>query len=387
MDQAASSEIREAFSLEVHDRDVNAVKSFTQMDSLTAPEAVDVETGLRDTVRVLAAKARAKGAAISLHVEPGLPRVYGVAGELNQVWLNLIDNALDVIPGSGQIQVSARRELDRVVVRVSDDGPGIPPEIETRIFDAFFTTKPPGQGIGLGLEITRRLVRRYQGDIAVESRPGQTEFRVSLATRRNGVHRLYSDRVATPSNSRNVVALVDVFGEDCKIGLALLQNALEFGESFRCHRSPIRFTHCPQGGDVDMIQRGIEVASRSRGTLDITTKVESVVVESGITTGLAHLFLRHTSASLILCENADPAVRRDLETFMSRCVPDGDPEFEHSAEGPDDIDPQFVQRADCGRKARSGNLAGNLFVGTPHGAPQATNSGHHSGRIRCLNLA
>jgi signal transduction histidine kinase len=160
---------------------VAAVKSFTQMDHLAGPDAVNVETGLRDTIRVIASKAKSKGVAITLDVEPDLPRVIASSGELNQVWLNLIDNALDATPESGSIEVGARRELDRVVVRVVDDGPGIPPDIEPRIFDAFFTTKPPGQGIGLGLEITRRLVRRYHGDIAVQSRPGRTEFRVSLA--------------------------------------------------------------------------------------------------------------------------------------------------------------------------------------------------------------
>ena len=86
-----------------------------------------------------------------------------------------------------------------------------------------------------------------------------------------------------------------------------------------------------------MIQRQIEIATRGRGTSDITTQVQAVVIESGAGTGLCHLFLRHTSASLILCENADPTVRRDLERFMARCVPDGDPDFEHTAEGPDDM--------------------------------------------------
>jgi signal transduction histidine kinase len=159
---------------------VDTVKRFTQMDGLAAPEAVDVEDGLRDTIRILAAKAKAKGIGITLEAEGGLPRVQGVAGELNQVWLNLIDNALDAVADSGRIAISARRELDRVVVRVVDDGPGIPPTVQPRIFDAFFTTKPPGQGMGLGLDITRRLVRRYQGEISVESWPGHTEFRVSL---------------------------------------------------------------------------------------------------------------------------------------------------------------------------------------------------------------
>ena len=164
----------------IHDL-VAAVKGFTQMDNLAGPEAVEVETGLRDTIRVVASKARAKGAAITLDVEPDLPRVRANAAELNQVWLNLIDNALDALLEPGSIEVSACRELDRVVVRFVDDGPGIPPEIVSQIFDPFFTTKPPGQGIGLGLELSRRLVRQYQGDIEVESRPGRTKFRVSLA--------------------------------------------------------------------------------------------------------------------------------------------------------------------------------------------------------------
>ena len=112
------------------------------------------------------------------------PRVHATGGELNQVWLNLIDNALDAIEGSGHIDIRACLELDRVVVRIVDDGPGIPPDVLPRIFDPFFTTKPPGHGTGLGLEITRRLLRRYHGDISVESRPGRTEFRVSLITQK-----------------------------------------------------------------------------------------------------------------------------------------------------------------------------------------------------------
>jgi secondary thiamine-phosphate synthase enzyme len=79
------------------------------------------------------------------------------------------------------------------------------------------------------------------------------------------------------------------------------------------------------------------VRTRGRGTLDLTGRVNSAVRESGIETGLCHVFVRHTSASLMLCENADPAVRRDLEAFMARLVPDGDPLFTHTAEGPDDM--------------------------------------------------
>jgi len=163
----------------IHDL-VAAIKRFTYMDSGAGPGPMDVEPGLRDTVKVVAAKARSKGAAITIAIEPHLPCVHATGSELNQVWLNLIDNALDAIPEGGRIDISARAELDRVVIRVVDDGPGIPPDLVPQIWDPFFTTKPPGQGTGLGLDIARRLLRRYHGDITVESRPGWTEFRVSL---------------------------------------------------------------------------------------------------------------------------------------------------------------------------------------------------------------
>jgi signal transduction histidine kinase len=159
---------------------VAAIKRFTFMDNLAGPEPVDVEAGLRDTLRVLAAKAKSQGAAMTLDVAADLPRVHAAGSELNQVWLNLIDNALDAISNSGRIEISARVELDQVVICVVDDGSGIPPDVLPSIFDPFFTTKPPGQGTGLGLDITRRLLRRYHGDLAVESRPGRTEFRVTL---------------------------------------------------------------------------------------------------------------------------------------------------------------------------------------------------------------
>ena len=163
----------------IHDL-VGAVKRFTYMDQLAGPEAIDVEPGLRDTLKVLASKARSVGAAIALDIDHDLPMVHAAGGELNQIWLNLIDNALDAISEGGRIEITARHEVDGVVVRVIDDGPGIPPDQISRIFDPFFTTKPPGQGTGLGLDIAKRLLRRFRGDISVQSRPGRTEFRVTL---------------------------------------------------------------------------------------------------------------------------------------------------------------------------------------------------------------
>jgi len=159
---------------------VAAIKRFTYMDKSAKPELVNVETGLRDTIRVLASKVRSKRATITIDVEADLPYVHAIGGELNQVWLNLIDNALDAISESGNIKIDVKKDLDRVVVRVIDDGQGIPPDVMPQIFDPFFTTKPPGEGTGLGLEITRQLVNTNRGDISVKSRPGKTEFIISL---------------------------------------------------------------------------------------------------------------------------------------------------------------------------------------------------------------
>jgi signal transduction histidine kinase len=159
---------------------VSAVKGFTYMDHAPSAEPVDLAKGLGDTLAVMAAKARAKSASLALDLPPDLPRVRGFGGELNQVWANLIDNALDAVGENGRVMVTARPEGARVVVRVTDDGPGIPAEVESRIFDPFFTTKPVGKGTGLGLDIVRRLVDRNDGSIEVESEPGRTEFRVAL---------------------------------------------------------------------------------------------------------------------------------------------------------------------------------------------------------------
>src|SRR5262249_55103688 len=148
------------------------------MDQATMPKPVDVAQGLADTLAVLNAKARDRSVAMSLEVEADLPRIQGFGGELNQVWANLVDNALDA--AKSRVAVAAGHHGDSVFVRVVDDGAGLPPEIRERIFDPFFTTKPVGQGAGLGVDIARRLVLRHRGEIEVDCRPGRTQFSVTL---------------------------------------------------------------------------------------------------------------------------------------------------------------------------------------------------------------
>lgn len=159
---------------------VSAIKGYTHMDQAVVAAPVDLVASLGNTVAVHNSKAKTKSIAVTVTIEPNLPRVRGFAGELNQIWTNLIDNALDAAPDAGRVEISARRERQQVVVRVTDNGAGIPDTVRDRIFDPFFTTKPVGQGTGLGLDIVRRLITHNDAEIEVDSAPGRTEFRVLL---------------------------------------------------------------------------------------------------------------------------------------------------------------------------------------------------------------
>ena len=117
---------------------------------------------------------------MSISLPADLPKVHTVGAELNQIWMNLIENALDAVSEKGHVSVTAEHELNFVVVNIIDDGPGIPPEIQPRIFDPFFTTKGVGKGTGLGLDTVRRLLQRHEGEISLDSKPGRTEFQVRL---------------------------------------------------------------------------------------------------------------------------------------------------------------------------------------------------------------
>ena len=156
---------------------VGAMKEYTFMDQASSPEA-DVVEGIENTLTILGHKLR--GVSVAREYEEGLPRVPGPGGELNEVWTNLLDNAADAVAGGGSVGVRAFREGEAVVVEVTDDGPGIPPEIRGRVFEPFFTTKEVGSGAGLGLDVARRVVVGRGGEIAVESGPEGTRFVVRL---------------------------------------------------------------------------------------------------------------------------------------------------------------------------------------------------------------
>jgi signal transduction histidine kinase len=165
---------------------VMAIKGFTNMDQAMVAQSVDLGPSLRNTVAVLQSKAREKSVEVAVELEAGLPPVLGFAAELNQIWGNLIDNALDAVNDAGRVDVRATCKGQRVIVSIIDDGPGIPARDLARVFDPFFTTKPMGHGTGLGIDIVRRLVRHNDGTIEVESKRGRTEFRVALPIAESG---------------------------------------------------------------------------------------------------------------------------------------------------------------------------------------------------------
>ena len=159
---------------------VAAVKSYSQMDRGWR-QRTDVVEGIESTLTMLGHKLRQGDVTVERDYATDLPAVDAYAGELNQVWTNLVDNALDAMAGRGTLRLSARPLDGGVVVEVGDTGPGITPEVAERAFEAFFTTKDVGQGTGLGLDIARRIVvERHGGTIAIDSEPGRTVLRVVL---------------------------------------------------------------------------------------------------------------------------------------------------------------------------------------------------------------
>jgi signal transduction histidine kinase len=158
---------------------VGAAKQYSQLDR--APyQVVDVHELLDSTLLMLSGKFPPEITVVKDY-DAGLPHIPAYAGELNQVWTNLIDNAVSAMHGSGTLTVRTGMDRDQVFVEFGDTGPGVPPEIQRRIFEPFFTTKPVGEGTGLGLDISYRIVvNKHHGDLTLESSPGDTRFRVRL---------------------------------------------------------------------------------------------------------------------------------------------------------------------------------------------------------------
>ena len=158
---------------------VKAVKEYTYMDQ--APEQeIDIHDGIEGTLTIMAYKIRHKSIDVVREYDRTLPKICAWGSELNQVWTNLIDNAIDAMNEGDKLKIRTSKAGSHVLVEVRDSGSGIPPAVVPRIFEPFFTTKGVGEGTGLGLDTARRIVLKHRGDIQVESKPGDTCFRISL---------------------------------------------------------------------------------------------------------------------------------------------------------------------------------------------------------------
>ncbi len=164
---------------------VRAMKSYTYLDQAPLLE-VDVHEGLENTLVIMQHKLK-QGVTVKREYSADLPRIEAYASELNQVWTNIIDNAIDAMNGKGEIVLRTYTQDKHVIVEITDNGPGIPDDIRPRIFEPFFTTKPPGHGTGLGLHISHDIIaNRHHGQLLVESKPGRTTFKAILPARIKG---------------------------------------------------------------------------------------------------------------------------------------------------------------------------------------------------------
>ncbi len=161
---------------------VKAVKEYSFMDQAPV-QRVDVRSGLDNTLVILRPKLKA-GVSVVREYQPDLPEIEAFGSELNQVWTNILDNAIDAMGGHGEIRIRAFTRDADLVVEICDNGPGMPPEVRERIFEPFYTTKPPGSGTGLGLHISYSVIARHGGRIEIRSRPGETCFEVILPRER-----------------------------------------------------------------------------------------------------------------------------------------------------------------------------------------------------------
>jgi signal transduction histidine kinase len=161
---------------------VKAVKTYSYLDQAPIQE-VDIRESLENTLVILRHKIKAS-ISITRDYADDVPRVEAYGSELNQVWTNIIDNAIDAVQGQGELLLRTYTEDGHVAIEIIDNGPGISPEIQTRVFEPFFTTKAPGVGTGLGLHIAYNIiVHKHHGQIQIASRPGETRFRVLLPVR------------------------------------------------------------------------------------------------------------------------------------------------------------------------------------------------------------
>ncbi len=159
---------------------VGAIKSHVHMDQTNELQLTDIHRDIENTLTLMGYKLREKNISVKRIFSDSLPEVPVYIGEMNQVWTNIIDNAIYALPKGGEITIETSFDFKNVCVKICDNGPGIPQEIQSRIFDPFFTTKKVGEGTGIGLDLVNRIIKNHKGEIKVFSKPGRTEFMICI---------------------------------------------------------------------------------------------------------------------------------------------------------------------------------------------------------------
>jgi signal transduction histidine kinase len=159
---------------------VGAIKSHVHMDRTNELQPTDLHRDIENALTLLGYKLRDKHITVKRNFCEQLAPVPAYIGELNQVWTNVIDNAIYALDANGELVIETTCDVRNVNVRIIDNGSGIPTHILSRIFDPFFTTKKVGEGTGIGLDVVKRIIKHHNGDIKVNSRPGRTEFHICI---------------------------------------------------------------------------------------------------------------------------------------------------------------------------------------------------------------
>ena len=164
---------------------VGAIKSHVHMDQTNELQPTDIHRDIENTLTLMGYKLRGKNIKVKKSFDENINEVPAFVGELNQVWTNIIDNAIDALPQNGEITIETSSDDKNVYVKIIDNGPGIPQEIINRIFDPFFTTKKVGEGTGIGLDLVKRIIDHHNGEVKVDSKPGRTEFIICIPKNEN----------------------------------------------------------------------------------------------------------------------------------------------------------------------------------------------------------
>jgi signal transduction histidine kinase len=180
---------------------VGAIKSHVHMDRSGALEYTDIHKALEDTLILLGYKIRDKNIQIKKNFCTDMPEVEAYSGDLNQVWTNIIDNAIYAVPQNGEIIIQTTCDEKNITIQIADNGSGIPKEILSRVFDPFFTTKKVGEGTGIGLDIVQSVIHQHNGEVKVNSTPGKTEFIIKIPVSQQSLTKKVKDETSVHNNN------------------------------------------------------------------------------------------------------------------------------------------------------------------------------------------